>query len=1537
MGTHLVVFSHDTMSLFDVLPPSPPTTTSRKAVTDVPLPHLAPPIVMSTPEDSPASMLGSSNQGSRKKVEFNSRPNIYSAVVFASSPEQAASIKQLPPSREHRPGGRSILKPSSQTEVPLKSMDGQQEDKISINENMDSIVQQLSKNDKPTSIDAYNTLASLFRAYDELPEAIVLKNKLSTLIRYIRRDLAVQDQASEDPTDTNLILAALKLLVILVWNSAYSPLLSDDAKTFILDRSIHVISERKASKNIIVHYLHLLSTQNFRSPMLAANNRAGRLLDVLKELSDHISGTAIVSETIMVLARLTDQARPVMKVKADCWVEILLNAMVTSSRDARQKAISFGMKACSAFATAPSVSVAFRDMLKNETDTNGTLERNVCKRLKTMLATPEDAIQVPQIWATILLLAVNTNENVNEWTSLRTYWLEVLQKCFNSGETAVRVHANFAWNRLVCLARPHQAPDDLASLLGKPLAGQMDRSGRDRQAQDSRISALSSYCNLLYYAFRPAATHKQYTRSWNEYIVKILRSSFFARNAANSEFACRIFMAFTWNSTRVTKVWKETRAHDNAVVEPEELPTIDAKWIRKNCGTVLQMFKLLFTYSSWSSTTPSGQIYIAGAWKHFAKSLRDAASKEIKASSETVQACAQVVRLVQELWKEGPRAINAKDGDVDTVTERLSFLLRVVIAELGAAPFIDVMNSKSVCLPAVLLQTFASTAVEIKSGLHGADSRLSGAYLPPKLGTPTLMLLEKTLCLLDKRLQNAYQASALDQRDLNCAIDLVSACLRDTSANVQTITLQTIQASLQVWLEDARRSSTRDQVDDNARTGAANRIAAVVIPCLASLPLPLVEILDGLFAAGFSSTHKSTINQMVEMWNPTHGQASQIEYGPSLTTALTRLRPYVEIELANFPLSDHSHSPESNTDDAPPPFLDFVESQSQLAAIETTEELGGDLELGPQEKENFVSPHAEEVAEFVPPSRPQSSHSTPRRSRRHNDSQVQFQQIDSSPLNVIQAESQYLTERQKEIRDRQRQDASVYFSDLKPDMPAKHLHEMSCFSELNRQASLQAERPSTPTLPDRGLTDFDNNPIASPTPRSKHQALRLEDIDAPSSPLSVQANEDAISQENVDGEGLSEKGLEDDHEMPVDEQDVFDASPMEPQQANSVHKGILEETGEEARSTDFAGLLDETAQTTNVPLEDLPGMTPPERELHENTASASHEQITSSDSAAADVHSQPGDGTRTDSDDFDMMSQSQLSQDLELHASDYGDLCEPLPTLEQEEPDQKIKSSSEPAATQKKRKRGRTSYAGSKRRKSRSLSRSLSIASQDEQEVVYDCIEVDTSSRPPLAEVRDLQSKSQVQTHTEKIAPEGKVCCVTAAASIETGIDELGTDAHRMLPPPALTTSGLSVDQKRLSEYQQHCDEENTRYLRNSLTSADPPANSISEVSAAEVVETITERKDGASVSTALPLAAIQESGALITNNPTSDIVSDTGKVTSRLEEVAAQPDIMASLQMVLERLKRSSGKDLDLRTIDDLCFQIRTEGQNATTRWSSH
>src|ERR1700728_1676316 len=85
-----------------------------------------------------------------------------------------------------------------------------------------------------------------------------------------------------------------------------------------------------------------------------------------------------------------------------------------------------------------------------------------------------------------------------------------------------------------------------------------------------------------------------------------------------------------------------------------------------------------------------------------------------------------------------------------------------------------------------------------------------------------------------------------------------------------------------------------------------------------------LEQLGSLLAAGFRSTHKLTINQMIEMWNTSYGSKKQLAYPGVLKAALERLRPFVELELPSFGFDVD----DMDTIDAPT-FVDSQDEESQ--------------------------------------------------------------------------------------------------------------------------------------------------------------------------------------------------------------------------------------------------------------------------------------------------------------------------------------------------------------------------------------------------------------------------------------------------------------------------------------------------------------------------------------------------------------------------------------------------------------------------------
>ena len=155
-----------------------------------------------------------------------------------------------------------------------------------------------------------------------------------------------------------------------------------------------------------------------------------------------------------------------------------------------------------------------------------------------------------------------------------------------------------------------------------------------------------------------------------------------------------------------------------------------------------------------------------------------------------------------------------------------------------------------------------------------------------------------------------------------------------------------------------------------------------------------------------------------------------------------------------------------------------------------------------------------DVAQIVPQKRSQEntpdSHNRKSRRRnvlfklRHDDSQVQFQAIDSSPINNAVLDSQLLTDRKKEVKDRQQAEAAM-FPDLRSSPQQRDRSRSNSISELplhrftaksHGELSLARTRESTPLTAHVESDDYINS---SPTPtRSLHNDGNFAEL--PSSP-----------------------------------------------------------------------------------------------------------------------------------------------------------------------------------------------------------------------------------------------------------------------------------------------------------------------------------------------------------------------------------------------------------------------------------------------------
>lgn len=139
----------------------------------------------------------------------------------------------------------------------------------------------------------------------------------------------------------------------------------------------------------------------------------------------------------------------------------------------------------------------------------------------------------------------------------------------------------------------------------------------------------------------------------------------------------------------------------------------------------------------------------------------------------------------------------------------------------------------------------------------------------------------------------------------------------------------------------------------------------------------------------------------------------------------------------------------------------------------------------------------------------------PKAKLRHDNSQIQFVAVESSPLLGSEAESQALTERQKEVKERQKAETATMFRDLRSS-PVQ-------ITRLGRSTSRRLSLPPVLASDDRGVNGLPSTPVlakqtedpedvvpSSPTPRSRLPTESLVGLELGSSPNSAPNVDEAI-------------------------------------------------------------------------------------------------------------------------------------------------------------------------------------------------------------------------------------------------------------------------------------------------------------------------------------------------------------------------------------------------------------------------------------------
>ncbi|KAL8871868.1 MAG: hypothetical protein Q9174_002396 [Haloplaca sp. 1 TL-2023] len=258
----------------------------------------------------------------------------------------------------------------------------------------------------------------------------------------------------------------------------------------------------------------------------------------------------------------------------------------------------------------------------------------------------------------------------------------------------------------------------------------------------------------------------------------------------------------------------------------------------------------------------------------------------------------------------------------------------------------------------------------------------------------------------------------------------------------------------------------------------------------------LLNDLQDLLIAGFQSHHKAIVNATIAMWNETFARQESLVYPTMLRKVLTSLRPIVDLDLPGFVDDEDVEVRMASFAGVTPilihvlimlqamsPPFNFVDSQEDETKSETDPILD---RIGASKPANGVQPAVARSPADI--SRQHGVETTPKARLRHDDSQIQFAAIESSPLIPEPGESQHLTIHQQEVKERQGESAAAMFPEIQYSpmvlqttrrLPELILHTRQAQS---KPVEVDDDAEPSPTYPhsDTLLNDFLGS---SPTPR----------------------------------------------------------------------------------------------------------------------------------------------------------------------------------------------------------------------------------------------------------------------------------------------------------------------------------------------------------------------------------------------------------------------------------------------------------------------
>ncbi|KAF5718441.1 telomere length regulator rif1 [Fusarium globosum] len=638
-----------------------------------------------TPSSNGATNTNSSSRRLRKKVEWSSHTEYREASkFFRSSPITTPSASSRPV--------KGILKPSPSPNPlasPLNGHPNGLSSQISIAEMLDSTIKQLAGSDRDSRLDAYIMLSRALKASNNLPDRVALQDKMSLFMSFIERD--VKSKRDEGSPDSSLIFQALSLLTTFLHFPAIASSLTSDFGVFIIDHCIRCFSDPGISKDLARHLMQVVAFQSF-SPKVMSSDRVGRLVTSLHNIEDHLTGKSIIMGRIQIYKRLVKQSRNHMAVHT-AWLEDLFNDMLTPIRDIRAQAILLGTEAGFSLRNEKPVMRKVTEILQSTSDKQIYIQYYI-QRLDTMLKEKQLLSTVPQIWGAVTLFLQCP---LSRWQHFAP-WFKIAQDSFNCTDLQTKLEANYAWNRYVYLSiTSNKLPPKSLGVMSQPLASQLRRKFSSKQSEEAmklRRTVMGGICNLCYYAFRPSQDVTWIDAAWDSILAPITQQ--LVQADAQLEFSADSVTQATRIVTGLLDVstprsWKDERIRDVAPISPEELPSIDSRWARRNSEKIFGLVGPILEKKFHDLANTESLAY--RLWQAFVGSIAVASAKDIKVTDETARFIAQAFDLLSKVWSTG-----LPEGSESAGTKYLSSVrhyVDVLVRNLGLLPFTEKKLSMS--------------------------------------------------------------------------------------------------------------------------------------------------------------------------------------------------------------------------------------------------------------------------------------------------------------------------------------------------------------------------------------------------------------------------------------------------------------------------------------------------------------------------------------------------------------------------------------------------------------------------------------------------------------------------------------------------------------------------------------------------------------------------------------------------------------------------------------------------------------------------